>query len=162
MAVRMTQVMTKRIALLKMEAHVAKIFVFNGRSVVGILGDALQVFPAATPVVVMAKDDRLPPPAGVATMTVEETVEWLVSDETTGADEENDHVVLVANGGMASQLVPVLLALTKGWSFFHGTYAVVNLQRDGLTVLDERTYPLNEMHKPLGKATKSDVHNICW
>lgn len=75
-------------------------------------------------------------------------------------------MILVANGGMSAQLVPVLLALTGGWRGFHGTYAVVNLQRDGMSLLAERKEALDSHDCPMGAASKEDMesffNNTAW
>ena len=138
-----------------------KLVVFNGRSVEGILADALQAFPGASPTVVVMDDDRIQPPEGVATATVSEMAATL-----RGRGSDEDHLVLVANGGMSAQLVPILLALTGGWEGFHGSYAVVNLQRDGMSLLAERKQALCEGDRPVGDFShgelKSYYNNTAW
>ncbi len=126
-----------------------KVFLFNGRSVEGILSDVRREFPDHSPCVIVLLNDAIPSPEGVKTMTVDEAVSAL----SNGDDHEE--IVLVANGGVTRQLVPIVIQLVKGWQGFQGPYRLVELQRgecprvfhernDSLGWEDKPAYLLNE------------------
>lgn len=108
------------------------LILLNGRSTMGILADvSAEMREGREILVVVAPNDQLPP-ALPGACSVEETVRILHE-----APESAD-VILVANGGTTAQLVPVLVALA---TTFEGSYTVVNVQRDGVTVLATRSIP---------------------
>lgn len=99
------------------------LFLFlNGRSTAGIVADARKAFGEDIEILVVARDgDALAAPEGLSTTPV-----------SRFEPIEGTSYTLVANGGTSAQLVPVLLRLERSTS----QYRVVDLQRDGVIVLD--------------------------
>jgi len=138
------------------EKRMKILFCFNGRSVSGILADARKhVSIDDHEILVVVRDgDAIPPPEGLKSLGVEEAKSFL------GKLNDRDEVVLVANGGTSAQLVPVLANLVGEYV---GTFKVLDLQRDGMTVLLERAYPRDKRASELSKGEASDLYfGTCW
>ncbi len=92
-----------------------------GRSVEGILADAIAHFGGFGEIVVVSRDnDSFEPPEGLPAVEVSKF------EPQTGA-----RYTVVANGGTAAQLVPVLLRLVRAGV----ALKVYDLQRDGVREL---------------------------
>jgi hypothetical protein len=98
-----------------------KTILFLGRSVEGILADARTHLGQVGEIVVVSRDnDTLDPPEGLTAVSV-----------SNFEAEPGESYTVVANGGTASQLAPVLLRLCRAGVELR----VVDLQRDGLKEL---------------------------
>ncbi len=101
------------------------LILFLGRSLEGILADARKHFPEETEVLVVTRDgDQLQPPEGLAHVTAGRF------QPTDGAEYK-----VVANGGTASQLVPVLKKLAEAAEEGDVSLQVFDLQREGVARL---------------------------
>ena len=97
------------------------IVVFNGRSVLNIIIDAVKtgICDAVEDIlVVCCDDDRIEPPPEYKNIAVSNFVA-----------EFGHHYVIIANGGTTSQLLPVLKKVMESKTMFD----VYNLQRDSVT-----------------------------
>jgi hypothetical protein len=98
-----------------------KIVVFLGRSVDGIINDVRAHFGEEGEIVIVSRDnDTLTPPEGFQAVPV-----------STFETEPGVSYIVVANGGTAAQLVPVLVHLTRSGV----SLEVYDLQRDGIVKL---------------------------
>lgn len=92
---------------------------FLGRSIEGIMDDAQRLLgdTLGTPIVVTRDDEQLAPPAGVRAVAVSQF-----------APQGDSEYTVVANGGTAAQLAPVLVRLCRS----DAGLKVLDLQRDGV------------------------------
>lgn len=93
---------------------------FLGRSIDGILADARKEFPSEQVLVVKRDGDQLQAPEGVAAI-----------EASQFQPEGGVGYTVVANGGTAAQLVPVLKKLVEAGV----PMKVFDLQRDGVSQL---------------------------
>lgn len=103
-----------------LEKEAEMLILFLGRSIDGIRKDAEMAFPGEEILVVTRVGDQLQPPAGLATVPVDEF-----------QPQPGAQYTVIANGGTAVQLVSVLKALVQAGA----PLKVYDLQRDGMTQL---------------------------
>lgn len=101
-----------------------KTVLFNGRNINGIMDDAKKENLLHDPVVIVRENDRLDPPEGMEAVT----------SNNFNPNYETEYIV-IGNGGTTTQLVPILHKLFTNPNY---SYTIVDLQRDGTTVLVKR------------------------
>lgn len=91
--------------------------VFLGRSIEDILADAKKAFAEEKKILVISRDgDRRQPPKGLEVVPVSKF-----------SPVDGESYIVVANGGTADQLLPVLMRLGESEVLFEAWY----LQREG-------------------------------